>query len=525
MSAVQEFTPLNEIVKGQEKITVKVKVLFLWKKYWVNNPSDVSSIEMGNKMRAAIEKDTVKYYGPTFTEGRYLTIYKFDVLDVDDKIKFLTNKLKLRIRKSSKVQKCPEFSVEQDLYRIVTFQQINERELKYGSDIFDVCGRVINIIRNRTIKERSGDKKKLKFFLLSPSGETIRCALWGEHGKRLLTMARKCYANSPPIVALIHNCQLKLWEGGPEVNNIFFGTRLYLNELVHPISTFNSEFANAPNKGELNAIPTMSPDFREDEQEIGAKYTKCHLLKVEQVPNYQEDYNFVVIGKVVKVCNSDGWFQRLCPVHENKLAEVYNCDLDVDVLWCEFCKVDDQKWIPRIRTSITIKDDTGACDIILFDNHLAKLVKRSATWLNTRAGSCVNPVDVPAELNDVVKQTFLFLVRKSTFNEKLNYKSYTVMDATDDVDIMDEVSRKGNKPDVDNYNATQQDEKFETPKPFKALLAHSGGSASGSECNTGESSDGKRKAATVDEVGNEETPTGGTAAGISALKIPKMEPL
>ncbi|XP_071708143.1 uncharacterized protein [Rutidosis leptorrhynchoides] len=289
MSADEEFTPLDEIIKGRDDFRIRVKVHFLWKKYWVNNTSDVASIELvlvdqqGNKMRACIEKDTVKYYGSTFTKGRYLMISKFDVLDVDDHIKIMPNKLKLLIRMSSKIKKLYIFSLS----------------------LTDVCGRVINISRYRTIKERTGDKKKkLEFQLLAPSGERIRCALWREHGSRLLTVAKKNSGSSPPIVALIHNCQLKLWEGGREVNNIFFGTRLCLNKFVHPISTFNSVLANAPNKAELNAIPTMSPDFREDEQKIGAKFTKYDLLKVDQVQYYQQDFNFVVIGKVVKVCDS-----------------------------------------------------------------------------------------------------------------------------------------------------------------------------------------------------------------------------
>ncbi|XP_071726856.1 uncharacterized protein [Rutidosis leptorrhynchoides] len=204
--------------KGNDDYNVKVKVHFVWKKYWVNNPTTVASLEMvlvdqqGNKIRACMEKDVVRYYEPTFKEGRFLILSKFVVGDVNDHTKFIANRMKLFIYNSSIVKKCPYFEIETHLFRLVTYGQVTERLLKVD-EVFDVVGRVVNVSKYRNIRDKNGVRKKLEFQLLGHSGELIRCALWGEHGNRLLEMAKMHQVNGVAIVALIHICLLRNWDG------------------------------------------------------------------------------------------------------------------------------------------------------------------------------------------------------------------------------------------------------------------------------------------------------------------------
>ncbi|XP_071737821.1 uncharacterized protein [Rutidosis leptorrhynchoides] len=80
MSGLEAFTPLNQITKGRDDQKVRVKVHYIWKKFWVNNSSQVSSIEMvlvdqhGNEIRACIEKETVKYFEPSFKDDRFIIL-------------------------------------------------------------------------------------------------------------------------------------------------------------------------------------------------------------------------------------------------------------------------------------------------------------------------------------------------------------------------------------------------------------------------------------------------------------------
>ncbi|XP_071714560.1 uncharacterized protein [Rutidosis leptorrhynchoides] len=509
MAAVEEFTPLNQIRKGVDSYNVKVKVHFVWKKFWLNNPTSVASIEMvlvdqqGNKIRACIEKDTVRYFEQTFIDGRFLIMGGFVVVDENDHTKFIDNRFKLLILKNSIVKKAPEFLIERDVFRFATYDQVNNRVLK-TDEVFDVVGRVVNVLNFRTIRDKNCVRKKLEFQLLFHSGEIIRCALWGDHGIRLLDVAKKHQISGSPVIALIHNCLLKNWDGTPEVNNIFFGTRLYLNESVPPIDQFNQMLSSSPRLAEFTLIPTMSPDFSDAEEITSNKFTATHPVFVSAIFKLPKDVYFVLLGNVVKLFGSD----------------------EKQVLWCDVCKSDDQKWNPRIRTTMTIKDQTDECQLILFDSQLSKIVNRSSTWLNATAQACVDPFDVPHVLNEVLNKSFVFLAKKTHFNVQNNYNAYTVLDATDELVVLDEVQKKlsamGLPLEVINVEA-----EYETPKQSKTegTFRNTNDFSSSSQSNGGDTSDGKRKMFETPDGNDEDTPTGGTSAGIGALKIPKMESL
>ncbi|XP_071730154.1 uncharacterized protein [Rutidosis leptorrhynchoides] len=188
------ITPVNQLTKENKGYKVSVKVHFVWKKFSKFNASKPTSLEMvlidqqGNKIRAALDKDAITYFEATFKEGRFLYLSRFTVIDSkDDYIKFINNPYKIIIYKICNVQKFPEFEIETDIYRVVSYDQVNEKLLR-DDEICDVTGRVVNVIRYRT---RHGLRKILEFQLQNHRGELIRCALWGEHAIKLVEMAKK----------------------------------------------------------------------------------------------------------------------------------------------------------------------------------------------------------------------------------------------------------------------------------------------------------------------------------------------
>ncbi|XP_071705388.1 uncharacterized protein [Rutidosis leptorrhynchoides] len=321
MANLTGITPVNQLTKENKGYKVSVK---------------------GNKIRVALDKDAITYFEATFKEGRFLYLSRFTVIDSkDDYIKFINNSYKIIIYKICNVQKCPEFEIETDIYRVVSYEQVNEKLLQ-DDEIFDVTERVVNVIRYRTIKDRHGLRKILEFQLQNHMGELIRCALWGEHTIRLVAMEKKYHLDDKPIVALIHNCNLKDWDDGPQVNNIFFGTRLYLTETVPPFSIYTTLLENNPNRAELSQIPTMDPNIEEEETSVLRRFETTSPTWISDIVNLPKDVNFVVHAKVKRLFNNEGWFQQLCWKCEQKHVDTYIVELEKAILWCEKCAAEMQ---------------------------------------------------------------------------------------------------------------------------------------------------------------------------------------
>ncbi|XP_071723536.1 uncharacterized protein [Rutidosis leptorrhynchoides] len=117
MATHETFTLLNQLKKGNQECKVMVKVHYVWKKFFKSNPTKPSSLEMvlldheGNKIRAGMEKEVIHYFEKTFTEGRFLILSNFKVIDsTDDYVKFINNPYKIMINKNqTKVHKCADF--------------------------------------------------------------------------------------------------------------------------------------------------------------------------------------------------------------------------------------------------------------------------------------------------------------------------------------------------------------------------------------------------------------------------------
>ncbi|XP_071741040.1 uncharacterized protein [Rutidosis leptorrhynchoides] len=387
MANVSAVTTLNQLTKERDDYKIEVKVHNVWKKFYYSNASVPSSLEMvlidreGNKIRAGIEKDGIRYFQATFKEGRFLYLSRFSVIDnIDDKIKFITNPYKIMIYKTANVQKAPEFELQNDIFRVVTYDEVNERLLA-PDEIFDVTGRVINIIKFRTIKKKNVERISLEFELLNHSGERIRCDLWGEHAIRLLALAKEYQEANTPIIALIHNCKLKNWDGISDKLDFV----IYIIDDTEP-----------------------RKDFKEDVSDLLSKFTDAKPVCVADIVKLPKDASFVVCGTVTRVFDTDGWFQQYCCKCDKKLVDTYNVELEK---------------------------------------------------------SCVDPFDIPPEVNGIRDQTFVWLAKIKDFNVKNNYMVYTVVDATDDANVINEIatklSKKGHSIDLDNDESD-----FKTPKAF-----------------------------------------------------------
>ncbi|XP_071730156.1 uncharacterized protein [Rutidosis leptorrhynchoides] len=182
----------------------------------------------------------------------------------------------------------------------------------------------------------------------------------------------------------------------------------------------------------------------------------------------------------------------------------------------------------QIRTTMTVRDTSGTCEMTLFDSQLSKLCNRSIIWLNSRAQSCADPYDVPAEVNGVLNQSFVWIAKKKVtlMSQRTTVYTHTVVDATDDLEVTKKIttklSKKGDPIDLDNDS-----DEYNTPRTFKVKnnVMHDGTlSTSGSSKHREKANSGKRKSDYADVIGDD-TPTSKASTGVGALKIPKMERL
>ncbi|XP_071735085.1 uncharacterized protein [Rutidosis leptorrhynchoides] len=170
MEAVDEYTPLNLINDQKAEWKVRVKVHITCKKTYWKNPNNASSLEMilvdyeGNKIRAAIDKPGMAYWGNTFTEGHHFEMSSFGVAKQDDDVPLIPHAFKIHILRSSKVRKTDAFDVQRDVFRVVNYDDVNQRTLK-SDEIFDVLGKLVELNPLRVTRSKGMDTKCIEFKL------------------------------------------------------------------------------------------------------------------------------------------------------------------------------------------------------------------------------------------------------------------------------------------------------------------------------------------------------------------------
>ncbi|XP_071714698.1 uncharacterized protein [Rutidosis leptorrhynchoides] len=467
-----------------------VRVHINWRKTYWRNPNNASSLEMilvdteGMKIRATIEKQFMNFFGDTFKEGEHFELSNFHVRKHDDDLKLIGHDCKIQIERTTKVHKTAAFDIEIDVYRVVTYDDVHNLLKVKFEDIFDVVG----------------------------NGQKMRCALWNHHATHLHEYVSALDdAKKAKVVIFMHNCKVKEWNGAPQVSNLLWGTRVYINQYTAKQDNVigADEISNAINVG-MNVTTNMD------------KFTTPTAYVLEEAGLISEASTFVVRGTVLDIVKTDGWYSYKCCKDNNKVFKNFDVDMEIDFLDCVQCGVVTDVY-PRILLTIRLGDKTGNCDCVLFDSQLPNMLNKSVNWINNRAKVCEIPSLFPQEIQQLKQKKYAFIIKLTLKNLEFLNSGLIVSDVTDEIDVLNALDDKLRLKDTE-YLHLDSPPVVSIPVTLKVpkveVLSDSEASAS---TWTPVSVDNKRKSESPLEEANAGTPIGGTAKAIGSLKIPRME--
>ncbi|XP_071728895.1 uncharacterized protein [Rutidosis leptorrhynchoides] len=478
MEAVSEITPLKLITEQTGDVMIRVKVHITWRKTYWKNPNSASSFEMifvdseGTKIRATLDKSVMTYFGSTFKEGNYYEIGSFRVGKDNDDVPLLDHQFKIHLLRGSRVRKTQAFDIQKDVFRVVNYADINQSLLK-EDEIFDVVGKLVELKELRVTRSKGIETKCIEFQLQDLSGENIKCALWGQHASHLhefVSALDDTFKNN--VFMLIHNFRLKVWDDAPQVSNMLWGCRVYLNEAVAPVE----QMVDTQMDPGVNQLTPAAINVGMKITTNVDRFTAPTPYLIEVALAISKPTTFVMLGRVLEIVKTEGWFGYKCNKCNGKVINRFDVDSESTML--------------EIRLTLRVGDKSGNCYCLLFDGQLASMLNKSVNWLNKRAKSCADPSDYPPEVQQLENKKFAFMFNINSKNLEYINSGFTVNDVTNEDDV----------PKIEPASSSEVSVSTWTPG----------------------SSGKKRKSESPLEDEANETPTSGATKAIEDLKIPRL---
>ncbi|XP_071738395.1 uncharacterized protein [Rutidosis leptorrhynchoides] len=528
MEAVSEITPLKLITEQTGDVMIRVKVHITWRKTYWKNPNSASSFEMvfvdseGTKIRATLDKSVMTYFGSTFKEGNYYEVGSFRVGKDNDDVPLLDHQFKIHLLRGSRVRTTQAFDIQKDVFRVVNYADINQSLLK-EDEIFDVVGKLVELKELRVTRSKGIETKCIEFQLQDLSGENIKCALWGQHASHLhefVSALDDTFKNN--VVMLIHNCRLKVWDDAPQVSNMLWGCRVYLNEAVAPVEQYKSLMVDTQMDPGVNQLTPTAINAGMKITTNVDRFTAPTPYLIEDALAISKPTTFVMLGRVLEIVKTEGWFGYKCNKCNGKVINRFDVDSESTMLECVQCEVV-ESYSPRIRLTLRVGDKSGNCYCVLFDGQLASMLNKSVNWLNKCAKSCADPSDYPPEVQQLENKKFAFMFNINSKNLEYINSGFTVNDVTNEDDVIEALEEKfKNKQSNDEFN----DPTAFHSTPLNTFKVPKIEPASSSEVSvstwTPGSSGQKRKSESPLEDEANETPTSGATKAIEDLKIPRL---
>ncbi|XP_071694165.1 uncharacterized protein [Rutidosis leptorrhynchoides] len=263
----------------------------------------------------------------------------------------------------------------------------------------------------------------------------------------------------------MHNCRLKQWDGAPQVSNMLWGCRVYLNEAVAPVEEYQTlmpatqDDASMGDPTSTNIIVGMKVTTNVDKFNVPEPYLIQEALLISKPTT------FVLLGRVLEIVKTDGWFGYKCTKCNGKVIKRFDVDSESTMLECVNYQVVEGV-SPRIRLTLRLGDKSSNCYCVLFDGQLATMLNKSVNWLNKRANSCEDPSDFPNEIQQLQNKKFAFMFNMTSKNLEYISSGFTVSDVTDEDDVMKAIEEKM-KVKESEYELIDSTPLISTPVTFK----------------------------------------------------------
>ncbi|GJY76551.1 replication protein A 70 kDa DNA-binding subunit B [Tanacetum coccineum] len=406
----------------------------------------------GTKIHATVNSSIVCDFDTLLKENDYQIITNFNVKRNVDSTKLTKHEFKIQFYKKTNVRNCSEFSCNDDGMNFISFKDFVEGKIDQSYS-FDVIGRLIQNKDITVLNPNNAPKHILEFQLQDVMGTIIPCILWNDLAIKLHQYIKDHECSTEPIIVLIKMARLSIWNRVTQVSNCFAGSKLLISEDNPHIKAFKDIFettnlsSNEKTKVELssNTIVRKPEDY----------YSQFPLKSIDELYELSEPIGCVVIGKVLKIVNDQGWYYTICsncnsvvkPLDAQQRDKSYNC---------ENCKKNADVY-PRIKIQIRVQDDSGSASFCLFQTEVAKLLGKSVAYLISKIDKGEQITSYPQDLDSIVNRVFVFKLQVSTYNVNNNYHIFTVDKITDDKEVIKSILAKQTKEEESESDTLEKE--------------------------------------------------------------------
>ncbi|KAL2901048.1 Replication factor A protein 1 [Bienertia sinuspersici] len=131
----QEYNFIEEITPLKENVTIKIRIIRLWKSPSFDNPNEDGSIEMafldekGSKIQASVKKTLIRRFANVLEEGQLRIIANFGVGQSIGNYRPTQHPYKINFFFTTLVQACDYLPISLHGFNLVSFDDILSKKL------------------------------------------------------------------------------------------------------------------------------------------------------------------------------------------------------------------------------------------------------------------------------------------------------------------------------------------------------------------------------------------------------------
>ncbi|WJX66776.1 hypothetical protein P8452_51297 [Trifolium repens] len=434
-SSKNNFDDIADIFPLKESVSIKVRVLRMWKVPAFLNPSIPSSIEMvlidqkGGKIHASIRKQLIHVFEAKIEEGMVYEMSHFSIFPQLGSYRTTLHPHKLLFQLKTTVKLSDDSS------------DIN----KYGfnfTEIAEICANshdheflvdVIGYMSGMSAEKeyiRDGKITKMVIFELTDHSGKCEVALFGDYVHDLKKKMLKSSGCLPIVV--VQFAKIKTFRDKVSLQNVINTTRLFINPDIPDVESFKNSVAVHGIESDIPVPLIGEPEKPSAEDEFLILHPK---RTVAELINNNEEGLFSVCAEIIGVVSGADWWYPACKCHKSVIT-------DSGSYFCDGCGRHVFQVVPRFRVKFEVTDGKACAVFVIFDSEMSYIMEKSCAYFVAQS-KATNAGPHPIEFESLFGKKFLFVVDSSSKNPLLTDLSYKVKRISFDPKIIDRFCAQG----------------------------------------------------------------------------------
>ncbi|KAJ0431310.1 putative nucleic acid-binding, replication factor A [Helianthus annuus] len=448
------ITSLNELDVTKTDVTIKVRILKLWKLLSFKVKNAIHAVELilmdeeGTKIQASVGGNYLVKYGRFLVEKSCVMVTKFDVGDNVSPYRPTNHKHKLFFNFSTDIRSIDDFGGSIDGFSFTSFDVLRNRRIPQDSPV-DIIGYVDGWFPMVDHTSSNGRvNKKMSLQLRDLEFLNVYLTLWGEYA---VQMSKFLEQKPGDVFVILQFGRYSFHEGKAYVSSSFQNSNLYLNEGIDELIDFQKRLLERrPDVGSSSRPFGSSQTGRTVHEDflVGTAFKT-----IDELNKIQETMNVIVLGTVISFPPGVEWYYNSCKDCMKKVSVLYfvndgedGLDLsdEKQTVRCinDVCNEKGVSVVPRLKLQLKLQDSTGIASLTCLDHVARKLLGKTAEELVDKFLDGETDKLLPDEISNLVGKKMAFKVEISHFNVNNHYKSFTVKRFSGDPEIISQLESK-----------------------------------------------------------------------------------